>query len=124
MHKSLWHLGVAVAFSLNYAAAFVTTIIWDINPAYSIPLFLIVSFTISALIADLRDSLVYGIICLISGIAIATAIISGPPIVYSGSFAETQTIFALTMNSIVKILILNLPPFVAGVLIGLLLGEH
>ncbi len=124
MHRSLWYLGVAVAFSLNYAAAFGIPIIWNMNPIYSIPLFLVISFIISALIADLKNSLVYGIICLIDGMAIVIAIISGPPIVYSGSFAETQTIFALTLNSVVKILILNLPSFVAGLLIGLLLGER
>lgn len=124
MEKSLWYLGVAIVLSLNYASAFVISITWNINLIYSIPLIFTISLIIGALIADLRNTIICAVISMTVGVAIATAIISGPPIVYSGSFAEIQTIFALTLNSVAKMLILNITAFVAGVFVGNFLGER
>jgi len=124
MHKSLWYLCVTIALSLNYASAFVIIIAWDIHLLYSIPLFFTISFILGALIADIRNSIICAVICMTAGIAIATAMISAPPTVYSEGVAEIQTIFALTLNSIVKVLILNITSLVVGVIIGHLLGEQ
>jgi hypothetical protein len=123
MHKSLWYAGIAFALSLNYASAFVIIIAWNIHILYSLPLIFTISFIVGALIADIRVSIIYAIICMTAGVAVAAAVISAPPIVYSGSYAEINTIFALAMNSIAKIFTVNITTFFAGAIIGHLLSE-
>lgn len=121
--KSITHLGVVVASCFNYAGACLLIILWRMDIFYYLPIALLISCMIGLLIVEIEKSIIYTIVCVVVGNAMAAGMLFAPYIIFAGSVGSVNIAGTTIFSSIGKLFLVSVAVYFVGVVLGCFLGE-
>lgn len=123
MRRSIKHLGVVIACCFNYAGACLLIILWRIDIFYYLPIAFIISCMIGLLIVEIERTVIYTILCMVIGNAMAAAILLSPSVIFKASVGEVNIASFLVLSSIGKLFLVSAVVYFLGAIFGCFLGE-
>lgn len=121
--RSITHLGVVVASCFNYAGAGLLVILWKMDIFYYLPIAFIISCMIGLLIVEIERSVIYTVVCVVVGNAMAAGMLFAPYLIFAAGVGSVNIASLLIFSSIGKLFLVSVAVYFVGVILGCFLGE-
>ena len=90
---------------------------------YYLPIALIVSCMIGLLVVDIEKSIIYTLVCVVVGNAMAAGMLFSPYIIFAESAGSVNIAGTTIFSSIGKLFLVSIAVYFVGVVLGCFLGE-
>lgn len=127
MRKRIAELGAMLALGVNYASAWVVAFIWnwpnpDSELVVHVVLMLALSMLFGALVVDMKKALFYSIGAIVTGIVLATVLLTMPAVLVESS-GGIEASFTVALSSISKLFVISVTFLIIGVFAGCIIGD-
>lgn len=126
--RTPFELVATITLAINYAAAYVVTFVWDVPTpslelALHIGIVLVASLLFGTLIADIKKTIVYTVVSVIMGIAIAMIAIIMPALILAEGPGIIDLYLSVGLSELSRLFIIGISFVVLGTLVGAFLAE-
>ena len=120
----LWSIGLIITSSLNYAAANLLIIIWNLELHYYLLMVFILSVMIGILALDISKSIIIAYASMIGGLLIASTIFLQPYVIFAADVVRFNFAATVLFSFLAKIFLISAVLYFLGAVLGCVLGRR